>query len=149
MSQPLSDIQSTLLKGLMDIIIPDSEHMPSASSVATQYVEKQLEKRPQFDNMLELINKTEQSARSKYGRLFSELADNEKETLLKTIEIEDQNMFQEFVNLVYNGYYTNPKVVELLGPDAGIPQPKGFSNPPFNPNIVDRVRTLGPKYRSI
>ena len=149
MNQTLSDIQSTILKSRMDVIIPDSEHMPNASSVATQYVEKELQKPLHFDNLLKLINKTEQSARSKYGRLFSELTENEKETLVRTIEIEDRNMFQEFVNLVYNGYYTNPKVVGLLGSDAGAPQPKGFSNPPFNPNIVDRVRTLGPKYRSI
>ena len=72
MNQTLSDIQSTLLKSLMDVIIPDSEHMPNASLVATQYVEKELQKPLHFDNMLELINKTEQSARSKYGRLFSE-----------------------------------------------------------------------------
>ena len=87
MSQTLSDIQSTLLKSLMDVIIPDSEHMPNASSVATQYVEKELQKPPHFDNLLKLINKTEQSARSKYGRLFSELTENEKETLVRTIEI--------------------------------------------------------------
>ena len=57
-------------------------------------------------------------------------------------------MFGEFVTLAYNGYYTDESVVRLLGPDAGIPQPKGFLVASFNPAIVSNVRKLGQRYRA-
>jgi hypothetical protein len=149
MSDSLSDEQWTFLEDLMNAVIPESEHMPRASSIVTPYIKNQLRSSFHFENILKLLETTETATRTKNRKGFSDLTKDEKETLLRSIEANDQNMFLEFVNLVYNGYYTSRKVVELLGPDAGVPQPKGFSNPPFNPNIVDRVRTLGTNYREI
>ena len=149
MKDSLSSKQWGFLNDLMNTIIPASEHMPNASSVVTSYIKKELKNPSHFENILKLLETTETAARTKNYKGFSDLTEDEKETLLRSIEINDQNMFQELVNLVYNGYYTNRKVVELLGPDAGVTQPKGLSNPPFNPSIVDKVRTLGPNYRVI
>jgi hypothetical protein len=149
MSNSLSDGQWTFLEDLMNAVIPESKHMPKASSIVTPYIKNQLTSSPHFENILKLLETTETAARTKNRKGFSDLTEDEKETLLRSVEANDQNMFLEFVNLVYNGYYTSRKVVELLGPDAGVPQPKGFFNPPFNPNIVDRVRTLGTNYRAI
>ena len=145
----LTDTQRVLLKQLLDHIIPKEGEMPAAGEIAARHVEGAAEMSSVTARVvLDMMVVADAMAGSCYGKPFSDIADSSKEPLLKIIQEQYPRMFGEFVTLAYNGYYTDESVVRLLGPDAGIPQPKGFLVASFNPAIVSNVRKLGQRYRA-
>ena len=99
--------------------------------------------------VLDTLMAIDAAAGSGYGKPFTEIADTEKVALLEAVAEQRPSLFGEFVDLVYDGYYTDAFVIERLGPDAGKPQPEGRPIAPFDPQIVVSVRQLGPRYRTV
>lgn len=150
MSSLLSEEQRFLLEDVLNNIIPGNDEMPAAGLVASDFVERSASGSAASKRIvLDMIAVADAAAGSYHNKPFSDVSDSSKESLLHIVEEQNKEIFSDFVNLVYDGYYTNPSVISLLGVDAGTPQPTGFSNPPFDPVIVDNVRTLGPRYRAV
>ncbi len=150
MSNLLSQEQRSLLEDVLDNIIPGSDEMPAAGLVASDFVERSAIGSVAIKRIvLDIVSATDAMAGLHHNKRFLDVSDSAKESLLKIVEEQNKGIFSDFVNLVYDGYYTNPSVIDLLGVDAGVPQPTGFSNPPFDPGIVDDVRMRGPRYRVV
>ena len=150
MSNFLTDTQRSLLKDVLNHIIPEDMVMPAAGQIAAGYVESASSTSEiTIRVVLDILALTDTTAGSLYGKPFSSISDSLKKPLLKIIEEKSPKLFSDFVTLVYNGYYTNASVIELLGPDARNPQPTGFQISPFNSEIVNNVRKLGTRYRAI
>ena len=150
MSSLLSGEQTTTLEDILNNIIPANDEMPAAGLVVRDFVGRSASRSPVRKRIvLAMIAVTDAVARAYHDKSFSEVPDSLKEFVLKIVEEQNEELFSEFVNLAYDGYYTNPSVINLLGVDAGAPQPVGFSNSSFDPGIVDNVRMLGPRYRVI
>lgn len=148
MSDLLTDAQRAALAHVLDHIIPGEGDMP-AGQIAAGYVESAATaSAAAARTVLDALAATDAAAGSQHGKPFCDIADSQKEALLKVVEAQDPQVFDDFVSLVYRGYYTNASVIERLGPDAGTPQPKGFPIAPFDPAIVGKVRGLGPHYRA-
>ena len=150
MSNLLSEEQRSLLEDVLNNIIPGNDEMPAAGLVASDFVERSAIGSVTIKRIvLDIVAATGAMAGLHHNKRFLEVSDSSKESLLRIVEEQNKGIFSDFVNLVYDGYYTNPSVIGLLGVDAGTPQPTGFSNPPFDPGIVDDVRTRGPRYRVV
>ena len=145
----LTEIQRTLLVDALDRIIPEAGEMPGAGAIAVEYVESAATTRSTTARtVLGTLMAIDAAAGSEYGKPFTDIADSSKASLLLVVERMYPKLFGEFVDLVYDGYYTDASVIERLGPDAGKPQPEGRPIAPFDPQIVKSVRQLGPKYRT-
>ena len=149
MGDILTDSQRATLAHVLDGIIPKDSGMPGAGQIAADYVESVATASASTARVvLDTLMATDAVAGSQHGKPFSDVADSEKEILLKMVEAQDPDVFEEFVSLAYSGYYTNSSIIERLGPDAGTPQPRGLPIAPFDPAIVEKVRDLGPRYRA-
>ena len=150
MGKFLTEIQRALLVDVLDRIIPEAGEMPGAGAIAVEYVESAaMTRSTTARTVLGTLMAIDAAAGSEYGEPFTEIADSSKATLLVVVERMYPKLFGEFVDLVYDGYYTDATVIERLGPDAGMPQPGGRPIAPFDPKIVESVRQLGPKYRMV
>jgi hypothetical protein len=146
----LTDIQKAGLVDVLDLIIPRLGEMPGAGQIVFEYVKaaacgSAATARVVLDTLMAI----DAAAGSGYGKPFTEIADTEKVALLEAVEEQRPSLFGEFVDLVYDGYYTDAFVIERLGPDAGKPQPEGRPIALFDPQIVVSVRQLGPRYRTV
>ena len=145
----LTDTQRATLVDVLDRIIPEEGEMPSAGHIAADYVESAATASSTTARVvLDSLMAIDATAGSHHSKPFLDIADSAKEALLKMVEEQNPQLFGEFVNLAYSGYYTNTTVIERLGPDAGTPQPEGLPIAPFDPTIVGEVRKLGPRYRA-
>lgn len=64
-------------------------------------------------------------AAARLGSGFEELSRDHQDEVLRGVEANSPQFFDLLVRHTYNGYYSNPKVVELLGLDPRPPQPRG------------------------
>ena len=83
----------------------------------------------------------------RYSREFVDLTDEEKDEVLRSIESDEPDFFEALVQHSYNGYYTNRKVIELLGLQARPPQPRGHSLETGNLALIENVKKRGRAYR--
>tara|TARA_B100000949_G_C13947838_1_gene311617 strand:- start:85 stop:537 length:453 start_codon:yes stop_codon:yes gene_type:complete len=150
MSDILTDSQLSMLRDILNTLIPADNNMPGAGSVATSFIETGAKKSATTKRtILDMLATTDAVSGLNHNRSFSDISNSSREPLLAIVEEQNRQIFSDFLNLAYDGYYTNPVVIKLLGHAAKTPQPTGFATQPFNPSIVDQVRTLGPRFREI
>ena len=74
--------------------------------------------------------------------------DRQLEVLLR-VESEEPGFFDSLVRHTYNGYYTNPEVIQLLGGDQGPPQPRGYHLDAGDFSGLEKVKQRSQVYRDI
>jgi hypothetical protein len=83
----------------------------------------------------------------RHGRAFEELAPAEQDAVLRHVESDRRAFFEALVSQVYQGYYSHPAVVRLLGLEARPPQPLGHALAPFDVTLVRSMSARAPLYR--
>jgi hypothetical protein len=72
---------------------------------------------------------------------------------LKAVEDSDPDAFAILINVVYNAYYVDPRVLgHLAGQTAynpGAPQPAGYDIEPFDESILNTIRGRKPFWRKV
>ncbi len=147
----LNTSQQDTLKLAMDEIIPSNEKMPSASQVGgVSYIMEILDEMPDLIPLFEaLIEEVNAVSISKFDMKFSELKNDERIAVLKSIEQDKPGLFKVFKDFTYEAYYLNEKVWSLIGYE---PHPTGTLGPtmePFDENLLNRVKNLPPMYTKI
>ena len=147
----VSNIRQDILTEVLDCLIPEDPPMPSAGTVGVDiYIQSVCEQSSVTESVvIDVLNQTDKVSEEQMGAPFVELPNDDKTAVLHAVEESCSTLFNDFLTLTYKGYYTNPKVVEVIGPDAGPPQPDGFTVKPFDERSVDRVRQAGPLYKEI
>jgi hypothetical protein len=134
-------------------LIPASGSRPDASEVgAAQYIDATLAEVPALRSaLLHAIDRLEVLSSAKAKRSFAECPAEERERLLREFEAEDEtdtfNMVRDFT---YEAYYGHPDVLVALERDTGwrgTAQSTGSPLPPFDDSLLERVRTLPPRWR--
>ena len=69
----------------------------------------------------------QQGAYRMYAKDFPSLSGEQMHLVLRQVEVDEGEFFDLLVRQTYNGYYTDPRIVELLGLEARPPQPLGHS----------------------
>ena len=89
----------------------------------------------------------EAASRRAHSAAFADLVDDQKVQVLRTVEAESPQFFAMLLRHTYAGYYSNPRIIELLGLEVRPPQPLGFDLEPFDPSTVEKVRERGKVWR--
>ena len=122
----LSESQIELVRCVLDRIVPPEGRMPGGGEAALEGVDRaagaQRDYRTLWSNGLAQI---EVAAWSRHGRPFVELSEEERDGVLTLVDAVEPRFLQSLVRETYVAYYSNPRVVELLGLEPRPPQPRG------------------------
>jgi hypothetical protein len=140
---------TTTLIALVDQIIPAAMDMPAASeSGALAYFELLAETESALtDSLQAAVRETDALSRMRSSKSLSALVQDQRREVVAAFAEANQDLFARVRTYVYEGYYLQPKVWDLLGYE---PYPTGGGGPdmtPFNPARLDRVRAAALGYR--
>jgi hypothetical protein len=148
LSSFFSDAQIELVTPILNRIIPPSENMPGAGEIAVGFLDKVVSGSPRlkriFSRGLSLI---EVGSYRSYRLGFLSLSGEQKDAVLRQVEADDGEFFDLLVRQTYNGYYTDPRVVKLLGLEVRPPQPLGHRVDMGDIRLIENVQNRGTVYR--
>ena len=153
--------QRQWLVAATDQIIPESDGMPSASSVgAVGYIEVVLREVPELrEKVIAALDWLGKSSKANFQKQPSQLGSPQLAQLLKAFERESNrstgteaptgsrnDLFATLRDLVYEAYYTNPKIWGRLGYEFNTTE-DGAAMKVFDERILSMVRKRPEKYR--
>jgi hypothetical protein len=145
-----STSQIDLVTAVLDRIIPANETMPGAGQIALDFLDGVIGRSPTLKRSFSAgLSAIEVYAQVTYQHDFVSLRDEEKDGVLRNIETAQPAFFEALRRQTYNGYYTNSRIIELLGLEDRPPQPKGHHLEPGNLGLIENVKNRGIVYRSV
>ena len=100
--------------------------MPGAGQAATaNHLDETAASSPQLARLFSTGLQDIEIAAAQNGSSFEELTGDQQDEILRSVESANPNFFDALARHAYNGYYTNPTVIEALGLDPTPPQPRG------------------------
>jgi hypothetical protein len=134
-ASPLSDDLRARLRAFADVLIPAGHGMPAAADVGVA------------DNQLERVLAARPDLLEPLLRALPHADPEDAERSLAAIQAADPHAHDALVTTVAGGYYTHPRVRELLGYDGQVPvelQPEAV---PGYEGLIEPVLARGPIYR--
>jgi hypothetical protein len=149
--QSLAQPVQSDLKAVMDLMIPASDGMPSASDAGgLAYLGKlmQHDKDAAADitKALDVANAFSQRSANKS---FDQLEKEEQISVLKEMEHRAPRVFDTLRAYVYESYYTQPAVWHRIGYDFYATDHSGPHLPPFDDSLLANVRRMPKLYRDV
>lgn len=139
------------LTAVIDEIIPAGEGMPSASEAGVvRYFRQIVDQLPDLTESLGgALEAVENESHERFESPFLDLSESERVEVLEQLATAGPAIFGGLSTLVYEAYYVQPTVWELIGYE---PYPTGEAGPvmdPFDEAALDRVRSMPPSYREV
>ena len=145
-----SDDQRELVARVQDRIIPPNDKMPGGGEIAVESLDGYAGSSPQRKRLFgDGLLQIEAEASRRFSREFLGLTGGQQDEVLQQVESGHPVFFDQLVRQTYNGYYTNPGVVELLGLESRPPQPVGYRVDAGDLSLVERVKQRGIAYREV
>ena len=118
-----------VLQTVVALIIPADEGLPSAGDLdSQQFMETEMESNPEIKTAVTIVIELVQSrCKQEFEKEFMDCNVEQQIESLSLIETAHRALFRILLTLVYSFYYTHPKVLKILKPGTGPPQPKGYS----------------------
>ena len=141
--------QETLLKDVINRIVPAEGEFPGAGDLGVvEYLDRVVGGSPELTALfLPGLAHVEIAASRAHGKGFGSLSTDEKDRVLRQVEQERPDFFSTLVQQTYNGYYTNPDIYRLVGPESHDPKSSANLMKPFDSRLLEDVRKLGRVYR--
>ena len=143
-----SDAQTELVARVLDRIVPPNDKMPGAGEIAVEHLDRFVAASSQlkrtFNNGLTEI---ELHAQQSFSGAFASLTGEQQDEVLRQVEAKDSGFFDLLVRQTYNGYYTDPRIIEALGLEPRGPQPRGYRVEMGNISLMENVQRRGRIYR--
>ncbi|MBI4446690.1 MAG: gluconate 2-dehydrogenase subunit 3 family protein [Acidobacteria bacterium] len=139
-----------LLRAIADEIIPAGEGMPAASEVGSvDYIERVAARTQELKRTVDQgLAVIEELSHRKFTRTFLELASAERIAVLKELEAEvEPGLFRNLRDLVYESYYTQPRIWKLLSYESHPTNRPGPQLKPLDESLLDPVRQRPRLYR--
>ncbi len=148
-TRSFSKEQTALAAQVMDQLVPARDDFPGAGELGVaRHLDGLAASDPAlgrlFHDGLEAI---ESASRRTHSADFADLTSDRKDQVLRAVETGSPKFFAMLVRHTYAGYYSNPRVIELMGLEARPPQPLGFDLDPFDPTTVEHVKERGKIWR--
>lgn len=145
---PVADVASeqtaatrATLRAAVDRIIPARGKMPAASAVgAVEYLEALAARDRDIQQRLS-------KAIAALGPAFDDRPENEQISALEKLEKADAPSFAALRDVVYEAYYTNPKIWALIGYPFRRGSRKTAALEDFDTTLLARVQRLPRLYR--
>lgn len=151
----LSEAQRLTLEAWAERLIPASGHWPSAADVNSGlYADNCAARSPLLRSMLlRAVDTAERLALAGPGRSFADCEAGQREKVLAEIEAgEDGRLFDLVLELVFEAYYRDPRVLEVVEKRTGfkvMAPVEGIALEPFDETLLDRVKGLPPMIREV
>jgi hypothetical protein len=145
-----SDAQIELVTEVLNRIIPANEELPGAGEIAVNFLDEVVGGSPRLKRILHHgLSQIEVCAYRMYTKDFPSLSCEQMHAVLRQVEVDEGEFFDLLVRQTYNGYYTDPRIVELLGLEARPPQPLGHRVDQGNITLIESVKNRGIVYREV
>jgi gluconate 2-dehydrogenase subunit 3-like protein len=147
--QALAQSVQDALKTVMDLVIPASDGMPSASEAGgLRYLRRLMErdKDAGMDIRKGLMVLDAFSERS-FKNSFRQFERNDQIAVLKDMENRAPGVFDELRAYIYESYYTQPAIWELIGYKLYPTDHMGSHLKPFDDSLLEKVRNMPKLYR--
>ena len=144
-----SEEQTALASEVLDQLVPAHDGFPGAGELGVaQHIDSVAASDSALGHLFEGgLASIESASHRTHSAAFADLADDQKIGVLRTVEAESPDFFAMLVRHSYAGYYSNRKIIELMGLEARPPQPLGFDLDPFDPTTVEHVKERGKIWR--
>ena len=138
-----------VLQTVVALIIPADEGLPSAGDLdSQQFMETEMESNPEIKTAVTIVIGLVQSrCKQEFEKEFMDCNLEQQIESLSLIETAHRDIFKTLLTLVYSFYYTHPKVLKILKPGTGPPQPKGYSMEMGLIELRKNVESRGRLYR--
>ena len=144
----LSESQYDQTSAALDRLIPSRGDMPGAGEVGTaDYLDGIAAGSAQIARLFATGLQDIEIAAARSGSGFHELSGDQQDEILRAAEADDSEFFDALIRHTYNGYYSNPKIVQLLGLDPRPPQPRGNRVERGDLSALEAVAERGQAYR--
>ena len=143
------------LRAWVSALIPARGERPSAQDVgAAEYIDATVFLTPRLRGvLLDAIDTVEQLAQKFTGRRFAEVSALERAEVLRAFEANDSlDAFPMVRDLTYEAYYAHPRVLDVLERETGWRYEVAISGgelEPFDEGLLERMRTVPPRWRKV
>ncbi len=145
-----SDAQIELVTEVLNRIIPANEKLPGAGKIAVDYLDGVVGGLPGLKRIFSHgLSHIEVGAYRLFSQDFPSLTGEQMDAVLRQVEADEAEFFDQLVRQTYNGYYTDPRIVELLGLEARPPHPLGHIVDQGNITLIENVKNRGIAYREV
>ena len=146
------DGQLPLVNSMLERIVPPDEgggKMPGAGELGVaDFVDRVVGESAELKRLFTRgLAQIEIASQTQHSKDFVDLSSQQKDTVLKNVETQEPEFFRALVRQTYNGYYTNARVIELLGLEGRPPQPRGYELEQGDFSLIENVKKRGQAYR--
>jgi hypothetical protein len=151
----LSQGQRRTLAAWAERLIPAEGPWPSAAAVdAHMYVDNCAARSPLLRSMLlRAVDLVDREALGAHGAGFADCDEADREELLSELQSgSDALLFDLVLELVFEGYYRDPRVLEVVEQRTGfrvMAPVEGIEIEPFDEALLERVKGLPPLIREV
>jgi hypothetical protein len=151
----LSAGQQRILAAWAERLIPAEGAWPSAAAVdAHMYADNCAARSPLLRSMLvRAVDLVEREAQGAHGAAFAECEQGQREESLRVLQSgDDAVLFDLVLELVFEGYYRDPRVLEVVEQRTGfqvMAPVEGIEIDPFDEALLERVKGLPPLLREV
>jgi len=148
-SQALPQETRSALKTVMDLIIPASDGMPSASEAGgLTYLENLMQRnKDAATDITKGLDVAEAFSERSFKRAFLQLEKKDQTAVLKEMEDTVLGVFDALRAYVYESYYTQPAIWKLIGYELYPTDHMGPHLKPFDDSLLAKVRKMPKLYR--
>ena len=146
-----SPAQRLLLTAVINRIIPGRDSLPGAGDLGlTAYIEDVAASTPKLTSLFNSgLAQIDVAAGRDSAEGFEALSSTAKDELLRSIEAANPVFFDQLVLQTYNGYYTDPKVFDLIGYTIPKLAPPGSQPELLDVSLLDQQRKREPFWKRV
>jgi hypothetical protein len=142
-----TEAQRRLLIAVLNCIIPAEGQFPGAGDLGVaDFVEGVMSRNTRLRRLfIEGMAQIEITVARREGKEFQELSSATRDATLRQVESEHPQFFEELVRQTYNGYYTSPRVFQLIGYSPS----QSYQPTPFDESLLAKQRQRAPFWRQV
>ncbi len=150
-AQALAQETRTNLKTAMDLIIPASDRMPSATEAGgLAYLERLMQQdKDVAEDVAKALTVADAFSQRAFQRSFRDLQKQEQIAVLKEMENSTGDVFDRLRAYVYESYYEQPAIWKLIAYENYPTDHMGPHLAPFDDSLVANVRKMPKLYRDV
>jgi cobyrinic acid a,c-diamide synthase len=150
-ARALAQETRTNLQRAMDLIIPASDGMPSATEAGgLVYLETLMQQdKDVADDVAKALTVADAFSQRAFQRSFGDLEKQEQIAVLKEMENSTGDVFHRLRAYVYESYYEQPAIRKLMAYENYPTDHLGPYLAPFDDSLVANVRKMPKLYRDV